>query len=347
MASITTDLTADMLQQELLAAEKALQANELKRQAWDENDVEPPEPVAARLSRLEATTNELLLTQQIAEWKKQYAEHSSNIREEALQLEILADILLGVEEKSELYARLVEDDFLPFCAYLHDQLQLSLRQTLQQSNYPSSEGCSELVSQKETRGGAFQSILHTCESIYRLVDAYRQVVRHVGFSDSLGHDAVVLELCRPFVERVEFHFIHNADNRSTTNRIERLPELLFMYLKEHVTESGPWALVYDGLFSSSLEYCARLPLDFLNEILGLVQHVIVQRNYFRHPTIVGSDSKPALLMNAIEQFIRFDDYTKSLLNQPNNNRLLKLMDVFVVGDDELLCWWYVYYCALA
>ena len=354
LVAVSADLTVNSLQQELQEAEDALLENERQRialaTASTAHGDASPEPLAVRLTRLETTANDLLLTQHISDWKKQYeqqqqqCDNNLSFVEEVMLLESLQDILLQVDESSETYERLVQDDFLPYCDYLYDELVLSLRKLLQQSDYPSSEGCHELLDQKGVEGSQFADIVETCEAMVRLITAHQQVVQHVGLEDAfLDADAVLKELCRPFVERIDFHFVRQPSSeeqlRPTANRVDRLPEWVCSYIKEHAFEGGPWDLV-QAIYASSPSYCSQLPLGFLNEMVRLVQWVFGEKNFFRHPVIVGPDSKPIHLMSAIEQFLRFDEYTQSLCGQATS-RLLKLMDVFVGGDDELLGWWYV------
>ena len=342
-AAVSADLTISSLQQELQEAENALLENERKRVALTTSatDDARPEPLAVRLTRLETTANDLLLTQHIGDWKKQYEQqYDKSLLEEVLQLESLQDILLQVDESSETYERLVQDDFLPYCDYVYDELILSLRRLLQQADYPSSEGCHELLDQKGIEGTQFAELVEICDAIVRLASAQQQVVQHVGLDDaSLDANAVLREFCRPFVERVDFHFIRQTSDepRPTTNRLDRLPEWVCSYLKEHAFEGGPWDLV-QAIYASSPSYCSQLPLGFMNEIVRLVQWVFGERNFFRHTVISGPDSKPIHLMAAIEQFMRFDEYTQSLFGHATG-RLLKLMDVFIGGEDELLGWW--------
>ncbi|GKY99996.1 hypothetical protein MPSEU_000953100 [Mayamaea pseudoterrestris] len=343
-AASATDLTLDALQQELLDAEQALQENERKRKALsnasDDAAAVVEEPLPSRLGRLEATANDLLLAQHIAEWKKQYQEENDeSLVDQVCQLEQLTDILVNVNYVSETYERLVEDDFLPYCEYLFDELKYTLRNLLQHANYPSPEGCRGLLEHKGLEKSDYQDLIKTCGAILRLVNVHERVVRHVGIDDALlDADVILREFCRPFVERIDFHFVQQQQQKPTTNRIDRLPEWVCSYIKEHVFDGGPWQLV-ENISASLLEHGAHsLPLDFCNEMVRLVQWVLGERNFFRHAVIAGPDSKPNHLMNAIEQFIRFDGYLQSIVNHPKE-RLLKLMDVFVRGDDELLSWW--------
>jgi hypothetical protein len=371
-------ITLDALQHELHEAERALQENERKRAAWNDDDSlhdnnDPPQrlPLPVRLSQLDAAAHELILTQQIADWKKQRelqqhthsgsgdSPYTLRLFSEAAQLESLAEILLQCSEDNywqlPLFQRLLDDEFLPYCDYVLDEFRFALRTQLQQANYPSSEGNqSFLEEQAGSRDDLVSSnsyhprILQICEAIYNVGDCYRDVLRHVGCANALqgpSSDLVIQELCRPFVERLDFHVAQQtAATSKTTTRIERLPEWIFAYLKEHVFEGAacPWQLVCQGLATSHKASC--LPLDFLNEIVRLVQYILGQQQVFRHDKLVGPNSQPLQLMQAIEQLLRLDDYLQSLLRaigQPTTDRLLRLMDVFVVGDDELMDWWYV------
>jgi hypothetical protein len=88
---------------------------------------------------------------------------------------------------------------------------------------------------------------------------------------------VIVELCRPLVEKVRFHFVDSSQDRITSTRLERLPEWLFGYIREHVFEGGPWDLVVCG-FSRIVEGAS---IQFLSEIVQLAQHVLIARNFIR------------------------------------------------------------------
>jgi hypothetical protein len=142
-------------------------------------------------------------------------------------------------------------------------------------------------------------------------------------------DPVLLELCRPFVDRIKFHFVEDVK----TSKIDRLPELLLGYVRDNIfAENGTWELIYYGL-------APELALDFMNEIIRLIQWVFGERNFFRHPIIAGPESKPLLLCNAVEHLLQLDRFVRDLVPVEDSKRIISLVDVCIAGDEELLEWW--------
>jgi hypothetical protein len=272
--------------------------------------------------------------------------------------------------RTTLYTNLFQQEYLPLYNYLSKQLVASLRQDLQRSNYPSSEACRKLIQQSRQQqqqqstnakavDTAWNRIVQYCVWIRNLQAMHKRVVKFAQGTtlpdDSM--DPVLLELCQPLVEKVRFHFVTKSADRPTSSRIDRLPEWLLSYIQDNVLQGGPWELIVSALApalsSNSTSSNGNLPLDFLNELVRLVQWVLGERNFFRDAKIAGHASKPALLCNAVEQFIQFDDSIQNLLENGDSNndedqnmqthqqkrRLLSLMDIFIAGDDELLQWW--------
>ena len=289
---------------------------------------------------------------------------NANVLEDARRCESLGR-LLGQFAKSEdstlpqsskLFQTLYQQEYLPWYDYLVSyQLLHLLRSTLKQSHYPSPEGCAALVQQAHHQGSlgtSFYAIASYMEWMHRLETVHRTVRTAVEGASALppstGPDAALIEWMRPLVERVQFHFVERADDRATSSRIDRLPEWLFTFLREHVFAThydghGPWKLVecLSSVWMAGDEitrqYASQLPRNVLNELVRLVQWVLGERNFFRHPKVAGPDSNPALLGHAIEQLLRFDNFLKRLV--PEETRVLSLMDIFVAGDEELLNWW--------
>ena len=151
---------------------------------------------------------------------------------------------------------------------------------------------------------------------------------------------VLVELFRPLVERIEFHFVEHSTERITTSRIDRLPEWLLTYVRENFIEGGPWDLVQSGLRTAD----NGLPLAFLNELVRMILWVFRERNFFRDPQVCGPRSSPFLLCNAVEQLLQFDQLLRELSVEATSNsfsevRLIGLMDTVVALDEELMAWW--------
>jgi hypothetical protein len=131
------------------------------------------------------------------------------------------------------------------------------------------------------------------------------------------------------VDRIKFHFVEDVK----TSKIDRLPELLLGYVRDNLfAENGAWELIFYGL-------APELALEFMNEIIRLIQWVFGERNFFRHPIISGPESKPLLLCNAVEQFLQFDRFVRDLVSVEHSERIISLVDVCIAGDEELLEWW--------
>jgi len=255
--------------------------------------------------------------------------------------------------RSGLYNELYQEEYLPLYNYLSKQLVLSLRQHLRRAKYPAMAGCRNLMVDVPTTDNnmntnddivSLDTLVKHCTVISNLQSMHRSVIKQAQETtvpDAM--DPVLLELVRPFVERLRFHFVQAAPDRPTSSRIDRLPEWLLTYVVDNILDGGPWDFVSNCLApaiivaGSSNTTTTNLPLDFLNELVRLVQWVLNERNFFRHPTVAGAGSKPLLLCNAIEQLIQFDDSMQNLL--PPSNRLLSLTEIFVAGDSEILQWW--------
>lgn len=356
-----TNLSLDALQHELAQAEQNLEQNERQRLAAPHDGPSsvphqtPPEPLSERLARLEATAQDLALTIKVAKWKEQYMarlEDDDPWVEEVVAVERLKDLCLEHADSVDVAGpcqSLILDDILPYCEYLHDELKHYLRRLLQRADYPSPGGCIGLLEQKGTEGSDYHSIVAACQAIYRIASTHEQLAQQLQFFREiplLDVGIIVREFCRPFVQRVDFHFMQqqvptpgNPKQTATNSRVDRLPEWICAYIREHALESGPWDLIES--LASSLSVVpggSVLALDYLNELNCLIQWALGERNFFRHPVIAGPESNPKHLITAIEQFLQYDAYTQTLLGL-QTDRLLTLMDVFIGGDDELLSWW--------
>lgn len=140
------------------------------------------------------------------------------------------------------------------------------------------------------------------------------------------------ELVRPIAERVLYHFL-DGDKDELSSRIDRLPEWLFKYARDVVSD-GPYDLVVDWLRPSLLlrddlfgddddDEAAAIPVDvapswdgpsyFLTEMVLLVGHVLAAKDFFRCPIVAGPESNPRALCDAIEQTLLFDSFVRDLL----------------------------------
>mmetsp|Transcript_41058 Transcript_41058/g.85479 ORF Transcript_41058/g.85479 Transcript_41058/m.85479 type:complete len:772 (-) Transcript_41058:75-2390(-) len=347
----------ERIQQELAEAERALAATE-KQEAdalgdHDDNNNSNQLSPYAQLQRLDQTADELRLAKDVTLWIEKHDtadDENDSLFRQAQKYQALGKILCRHSPKSSLYENIHRDEFVPTVEYLQTMLVLELRQELRRVGYPSPEACALLMEQCEdqqessisAKTTAFVRIASAAEWLHRLQVEQAQVTSHVqGTSPApfSGVDHVVLELCRPFVERIRYHFVLQVQEQQQQNdRIERLTEWLFDYLRQHVypTEhDGPWDLIQYGLTPIVRP---DLSADFCNEMIRLCQWVFAQRKLFRHAKLVGPNSHPAYLCNSIEQLLQFDDFLATLTGNMSG-RVLSFMDIYVAGDDELLHWW--------
>lgn len=388
-APVTAEPTSEWLEKEIRAAEDSLDEKERKLRTLDDDennqdDIDPSDmntkkkttkatrsgSVTDRLQSLDRTADDLLLAQDVAAWVKSISskdkddteeeenEDDSNIQD-AQDCVALGELLCRHAPRgttrTTLFNNLFQQEYLPLYHYLSKQLLVSLRRHLQRSNYPSSEACRKLIQQSKQQESAKDTswcrIVQYSVWIRNLQSMHRKVVKDVqGTTLPDPMDPVLLELCRPLMEKVQFHFVTKSDDRPTSSRIDRLPEWLLAYITENFLDGGPWELIVSALVpalastSISTNGTLHLPLDFLNELVRLVQWVLGERNFFRDAKLSGHASKPALLCNAVEQLIQFDDSLQNVFlpaaaDAEDKHRLLSLMDIFVAGDDELLQWW--------
>jgi hypothetical protein len=342
------DVSQEFLQNELLTTEKALAEVERRQQqqqqflegettSRSEHD-SPQDNVLAKLSVLGKSTHSLKLAQDVAEWMESVPEEPLDIFQEAQMCDNLAMLILRHENILELCAPLYEEKYLPLHQYVHGCLIAYLRQELEGARYPSEKACLKLLRdcKREEPATKFPEI---CRCLARLQTSHCQVIEMAeGMEGPRERQSdLILELFRPLVERIKFHFVSTDNERITTTRIDRLPEWLTTYVRENILEGGPWDLVNSGL--SILD--ENLPLEFLNELVAMICWVLKERNFLRDSRIAGPRSNPSLLCNALEQLLHFDKTLRDCLTLPigKTRNLLGLVDTLVARDEELLRWW--------
>jgi hypothetical protein len=170
---------------------------------------------------------------------------------------------------------------------------------------------------------ASPQLTHVCCVLQRLQASETRMARYFSM-DTNKTCMVVRELMRPWVQRLVYHFVKHDPNRPTTFRTDRLTEWLFSYIQTHVFDAGVWEFVQSILLSPTSS-----SMLFVQEFVQLVQYVLTERNVFRN------QDNPVILMKHIEQLFLFD----SNIQQWGGSSLRRLVDVFVVGDEELWDWW--------
>jgi hypothetical protein len=164
-------------------------------------------------------------------------------------------------------------------------------------------------------------------------------------------EIMVVELLRPIVERVQYHFLEKRVEQQqpsskpfsskqepqtsrTISRLDHLPEWIIAYIRDNVlVEGGPWDLVRLIVApncvrsSNSTTHVERgggggggndddpnhVLVHFLNEVVRMIQWVLIERNFFRNPQVAGPRSNPLFLCRAIEQLMTLDAELRDLL----------------------------------
>lgn len=328
------DVTNDWLKKELATAEGRLAKIERKRQREGHAVVLSP---FQQLAELSDEVDCLELSQDVAIWGS--SPEPTSLTEESQRCTSLGQLLCRHEVSGtaakRLYHALWTEEYKPFHRYVRAKLVITLRRSLRETGYPSKEGCSKLLKDFHDFDAEEASVASYCYWLARLQNVHSQVIAHIdgNLEASIDHSDVIVELCRPLMEKVRFHFVDASQDRITSTRLERLPEWLFGYIREHVFEGGPWDLVVHG-FSRIVEGAS---FQFLSEIVQLAQHVLIARNFFRHNRIAGPNSNPLHLMHGIEQLFLFDSYVQELL--PEQRVPVGLCQLMIASDAELLKWW--------
>ena len=337
------DYSAQYFNKELQSAEQVLAALHQTTAAGattttqqDPNATTTTLPLSARLGRLGSETEELLLLQAVTKWGQ---EHDQGVNDDInllVQTDAcirLAQILQDVTNVTLcLFRTVYQREYLPLYEYLSTMLVRQLRQTLVQAGYPKT--CVTTLwnkVQRQTADDIVGPLLHAWE---RLDAAHHATILRVqGSPPTATLQPLVVELVRPLVTRVHFHFVLTDNNRPTSTRLDRLAEWLFKYLRENFFQpKGPWEVIYYGWRPA----CA---FDVLNEVARLVHFVLAERQLFR------SNVPPKVLCRSIEEILQFDAFLQSWVerssntNVNNNQMVVSLTDSLVAGDDELLEWW--------
>lgn len=366
------DVSKDWLEVELRQAQESLDKRVAKIEEsdndgagddddYDDDDYEGHKGTPLdQLHELHGTVEALALSQDVTKWSSQCQHQHNNNSDlfgEAQDCVELANILCR-HDHSSLHQNIFDREYQPLHTYVRHNLILQLRNMLLKAGYPSVEACGRLLD-RVSDATAMCHLTQCCEWLTKLQAMHHRVTQYTHHPQSASATTTtpwaagetcdcLCEFMRPLVERVRFHFVDYHQDRVTTTKIDRLPEWLLHYLQEHVLEgspapnvtsesiSSPWELITTGLAPFLTE---EMPTLFANELVGLIKHVLQERNFFRHAKIAGPESDPMVLCQAIEQLLNFDDALRSLMPMGQADRLLRLMDIFVAGDEELLAWW--------
>ena len=329
--------TMTSLDEELEKANTKLQQTEKKlhqsRSSSSCDDVRPPRQ---RLRELKDMIDSMELIQHLAKWHQCSTESLlPTLVQDARLCVALGKILLD-HPISDLSQYVFENEYQPLYCFVSCQLRRQLRMSLRSIKYPSKEATLVLQEEMDTFSSSSDQISITAYSFWLVRSQTTDEGVRAHFSGNPNHPGrldCVAELCRPIVERVTFHFLQEAEERISSTRIDRLPEWLLGYIREHVFLGGPWAFVEELASALNAEAVA---FQFLNEICQLANYIIVQRNFFRHSKIVGLRSTPILLSGAIEQLLTFDAFIRDQIDL--DQYPLSLTQSLVAEDQELWDW---------
>ena len=375
------EASGEWLSQELASTEKLLAETKKKQQQQQQQQQhlntssntteqqqqqqEEEKPLLVQLQKLRQTTDSLSLAQDVADWMDSYPppppqenDNDNYLFAQAALCESLAKLLLrqGSSTILDLYPSLYQETYLSLFSYVHASLTSLLQNELFAARYPKPEGCHKLLNDCAIFPLVCRWLIQL-ESIHHQVMIEMMVEGGRSMQQQQQPPSIVLmELLHPIVERVRFHFVERSEERITTTRIDRLPEWLLTYLRDHVLMigggdgggggSGPYDLLHKGIVPTLPEDTLSIP--FLYEMTRLIQWVLTERNFFRDPKISGPRSNPLLLYNAVEQFLQFDKQLQEFMpssssssssSSSNNWQLMGLMDLLVIPDDELYQWW--------
>jgi hypothetical protein len=369
-------VSSELISSEIESVVNALQVAERKKlKLRNVNETGEHQSPSSRLRQLERNANELLLAREVSIWMEDIIRDDERSGEDLFsdckRCESLSSLLCrNTRQLSPLFQHLFEDEYVPLFHYVCDELIFFLRESLEHARYP--ERTADLLQGL----GSASDISRACASRVQVESSHVELLLSLQKPfDGAGQaslDAVVLELCRPFVERVRYHFLDNA--RLASGRIDRLPDLLLGYLREHIfAPDGVWDFVVDGIsrirekndqlvaasdgiidekleggssrrFGSPSVDLTGLPVCFLNELIRIIQWVLGERNFFRHQHVAGPESNPLVICNAVQHLFQFDDFLLGLVrvidpSSTHRRRLLRLTDIFLAGDDDLMQWW--------
>eukprot|EP00977_Amphora_coffeiformis_P020350 scaffold8130_cov164-Amphora_coffeaeformis.AAC.2 len=371
-SSSKQDYSSEYLSNELASAEQALAAlrGQQRQQSDgddndDDNSQQRPLPLSTRLLRLTAESEDLALLQAVTQWTQQHChddiddddDDDDNLLKQTSACIRLADLLRDrTNVVSSLFQTVYEREYMPLYEYLSTMFVRQVRRSLHAMGYPKKRCTSalwkQLVALSSTTTTTNQQdvvgpLLHAYE---RLETSHRQTVLHVQGSPPAHQNQLnpmVVELLRPLVTRVHYHFVQTDKDRPTSTRLDRLPEWLFQYLRtEFFQEQGPWEIIYYGWRPA---FCP----DVLNEVARLAQFVLQQRGVFRsvssssshHPSTTASS--PTVLCRAVQEILQFDAFLQNCLTATTTTttmmsqqpKIWSLTDSFVAGDEELMDWW--------
>lgn len=326
------------LQDELEKASRKLEQTERKLLVIDVEDEDKDSvvvPPRTRLMELNDEVESLELARDLSQWHLATEGDDESLVQDARQCAELAK-LLGQHPHSALLKHVFENEYAPLYRYVRAQLLVHLRQSLRRINYPSKEANAILLNEIDDISENSETISAYAIWMTKLQIENEKIQAYVTGLPAVSRKLEsVVELCRPIVERVTFHFLQQEEERISSTRIDRLPEWVLNYVRENALEGGPWDFVAEISHVLQIE---GMMFEFLNEMCLLASYVIHQRQFFRHEKVVGPKSNPILVSGAIGQLLVFDAYIRDLVVL---DEYPPSVSQHLVADDEELWRWFI------
>ena len=322
--------------------------------------------VVRHLSQLENHVATLSLTAQFTSYREAYeVSLPSDLSSEVRQCVALATLLVKHDPALTLFRTLLSR-YEQLHKYVRARATLSLRKSLRRINYPATDGCNTLSDELSSwvcvgwkaENERQETFAEAAVALVKLQLMHDKLLNYTGHNGQRGLNHrldLIDELCRPIVNRARFHFLDEGilDNeknkkkrdkslsaecvRTTSSRLDCLPQWLFSYLTNVISE-GPYDLIKEDLQPMIHDLIQKLPNEmpadedcsdlantipifhsyeachayFLTEMVKLGQNILQTRNFFRHPMILDINANPVHLSNAIEQLLLFDSFISCL-----------------------------------
>lgn len=338
----TENITTTWLSEELAKAEESLANNERTLAAInDSGGIHRPleTPPLESLLDLQDTLECLELSKDVAEFLEANADDDGRLMNDVKRCEQLAILLCRhlsstySTSHGRLLHALYTNEYIPLFQYCRKKLIILLRRYLRNLGYPSANACAHVKAECKSFKTDQDSIASCCYWLSRLPSRHSKVLSHMSESETQQQSLmdVVLELCRPIVEKVRFHFLEASDDRISSNKSDRLPEWIFNFLREHALEGGPWSMIEEGL-SLIVVDGDLVSFQYLDQIARLGHFVLEQRHFFRDEAIVAN---PTLLSGGVEQILLFDAHLMGFLPR----RPFGLAQALIAEDEDVWVWW--------
>jgi len=333
----TEDITSTWLSKELAIAESALAKNEQALAGLKKDGGKLEATPLESLKALQANVDCLELAKDVSTFLESFPD-TDTLMNDANRCEQLAILLCRHKAMPNTpYGNLLQtlhtQEYIPLHKYCRGNIKRLLRRFLLNLGYPSALACAQVTKESTTFHADQESVSSCCYWLSRLQRCNRQVSTHMEGSKVPEESTldVVVELCRPIVEKVRFHFLEPSEDRISSTRTDRLPEWIFNYLRENAIEGGPWEMIEEGLGPIVVD-ADLLVTQYLDQLARLGHFVFEQRQFFRNDAIIAN---PTLVSGAIEKIFIFDSYLRCILPC----RPFGLAQSLIAEDQDVWLWW--------